>query len=65
MVEIVDLNTIGLPDCKSCTDPTKRISGYTMDVEGPGMPGVCYSCKNRQCRNKWNEIAKYIMRLEA
>ena len=65
MAGIIDLNEIDLPDCKACTDPTKRISGHTFDVEGPGVIGTCYSCENRRCRNKWNEIAKYIMRAEA
>lgn len=64
MDKIVDLNEIDLPDCKACTDSTKRISGHTMDVEGPGIPGMLYSCENRRCRDKWNEIAKYIMRAE-
>lgn len=64
MAEIIDLNKIDLPDCKACTDYTKRISAYTMDVEGPGMPGVLYSCENRRCRAKRNEIAKYIMRVD-
>lgn len=65
MSEIVDLNKIDLPDCKVCTNATKRIRAYTMDVEGPGIPGVLYSCENKRCRDKRNEIAKYIMRVEA
>lgn len=64
MSEIIDLKKIDLPDCKACTDATKRICAYTMDVEGPGVPGVLYSCENKRCRTKWNEIAKYIMRVE-
>lgn len=64
MTKIVDLNKTNLPDCKACTDATKRISAHTMDLEGPGIPGVLYSCKNRRCRAKRNEIAKYIMRVD-
>ena len=63
MAEIVDLNKIGLPDCKSCTDPTKQILARTMDVEGAGIPGVLYTCTNRRCRARRNEIAKYITRV--
>ena len=65
MAEIIDLNKIDLPDCQACTAPSKRILACTMDVEGPGMPGALYFCENRSCRAKWNEIAKYIMRMEA
>ena len=63
MNEIVDLNKIDLPDCKACTDPTKRVLGRTMDMEGPGIPGALYVCKNRRCRDRQDEIVKYITRV--
>lgn len=64
MPKIIDLNKMDLPYCKTCTDPTKRVLGSTMDIEGPGIPGVIYSCENRKCSARRYEIAKYIMRVE-
>jgi len=47
---IIDLTDFDTPDCKICTDPTKRVSSRTFDVEGPGRVGVIYTCENKTCR---------------
>jgi len=60
MAEIIDLGNLELPDCESCRDPSKRILGRTMDLEGTGVPGVLYRCDNRKCRSRYNAIGNFL-----
>lgn len=63
MAEIIDLEKDPLfSDCKSCKEPTKRVSGRTFDIDGPGVPGVIYDCDNRPCKSRNNAIASFVMR---
>lgn len=50
------------PDCDSCKDPTKRIAGKTIDLEGPGKVGLLYDCDNIVCKRKCNAIGSVIVR---
>ena len=54
------LNSKGL----ACQEATKRVMARTMDVEGPGVPGVIYTCDNRPCKAKRNAVGAYILRKE-
>lgn len=60
MTEIIQLGD--LPDCEKCTDPSKRIVGKTIDLEGPGKVGAFYDCDNLPCKRKYNTHASYILR---
>ena len=60
MAEILDLNHLELPDCEKCRDPSKRIFARTMDLEGPGVPGVLYQCNNKKCRSRRNVIGNFL-----
>lgn len=40
------------PDCKCCSEPTKRYVGRTIDAEGPGVVSKLYACDNQECRDK-------------
>ena len=62
MAEIINLDDDLFSDCESCREPTKWVAARTMDVEGPGMPGVIYDCDNRRCKARNNAIASYILR---
>ena len=64
MAEIISLGVDLLPDCAACAEPTKRVAARTMDVEGPGVPGVIYTCDNRPCKARKNAIGAYILRKE-
>ena len=48
----------------ACQEATKRVMARTMDVEGPGVPGVIYTCDNRPCKAKRNAVGAYILRKE-
>ena len=50
MTDVVDLMDFENPDCKGCTDKTKRICGKTFDIDGPGKIGAIFTCENRSCR---------------
>ena len=62
MAEVINLDTLELPDCEHCNHPSKRVYAKTMDLEGPGIPGVLYHCENRKCRRKWDAIGSFILR---
>ena len=64
MAEIITLDAGLLPDCAACQEATKRVMARTMDVEGPGVPGVIYTCDNRPCKAKRNAVGAYILRKE-
>lgn len=64
MAEIINLDAGLLPDCATCAETTKRVAAHTMDVEGPGVPGVIYTCDNRPCKDRKNAIGAYILRKE-
>lgn len=64
MPEIISLDTDLLPDCAACQEATKRVLARTMDVEGPGVPGVIYGCDNRPCKARRNAVGAYILRKE-
>lgn len=64
MAEITTLDASLLPDCAACQEATKRVMARTMDVEGPGVPGVIYTCDNRPCKAKKNAVGAYILRKE-
>ena len=64
MAEIINLDAGLLPDCAACQESTKRVMTRTMDVEGPGVPGVIYTCDNRPCKDMRNTIGAYILRKE-
>lgn len=60
MAEFIDLGKLKLPDCESCREVSKRIFVRTMDLEGPGVPGVLYQCDNKKCRNRRNAIGNFL-----
>ena len=63
MAEIIDLEKDPLfSDCNSCKEPSKRIAARTMDIDGPGVPGVIYDCDNRKCKERNNIIALFVFR---
>ena len=64
MAEIINLDVGLLPDCAACQEATKRVAARTMDVEGPGVPGVIYTCDNWPCKAKRNAVGAYILRKE-
>ena len=64
MAEIITLDAGLLPDCAACQEATKRVIARTMDVDGPGVPGVIYTCDNRHCKAKRNTVGDYILRKE-
>lgn len=51
-------------EIEACQEATKRVMARTMDVEGPGVPGVIYTCDNRPCKAKRNAVGAYILRKE-
>ena len=57
---IIDLTEI--PDCDTCSDPTKEVRGATIDFEGPGMTGRTYDCKNTKCRGIRNLKLLFLWR---
>lgn len=65
MAEIIDLEKDPLfSDCESCKEPSKRIAARTMDIEGPGVPGVIYDCDDKKCKERNNVIASFVLRRE-
>ena len=60
MGEIVNF----LPDCEACTEASKRVLARTMDVDGPGVPGVLYDCSNVPCKARKSAVGCYILRKE-
>lgn len=60
VAEIIQLGD--LPDCEKCTEPSKRICGRTIDLEGPGKAGVVYDCDNLPCKRKCNVHVSYLIR---
>ena len=62
MAEIITLGEFA--DCDTCQDVSKRVSGKTFDVEGPGKVGVIYDCDNKKCKRKNNIHVSYIIRKE-
>lgn len=53
-----------LPDCGSCPEPTKRISGRATDLEGPGVRSPVYSCGNKACKRGVAARISYLIRRE-
>ena len=51
------------PSCEHCEEPTKRITGRTFDVEGPGMIGKAYACDNRRCKRLKDLKGAYLLAL--
>ena len=64
MDEIINLGVDLLPDCEACTEATKRVLSRTMDVDGPGVPGVIYTCDHRPCKERRKAVGAYILRKE-
>lgn len=64
MADIIDLDDLEFPECEKCRDPSKRILGRTMDLDGPGMPGVLYQCDNKKCRGKRYAIGNFLFTRE-
>ena len=62
--KVIDLTNYDSPDCKVCTDQTKRITGMVFDAEGPGITTAIYTCKNRKCRKIRNVKAMFLLRRE-
>lgn len=60
--KIIGLAEIEAPDCPMCKEKTKRISGKTFDIEGPGMVGVLYDCKNERCKKQKREVEAFQLR---
>lgn len=60
MAEIIDLSDLELPDCQKCQHPSKRILARTIDLEGPGIPGVLYKCDNKKCRARRYAIGNFL-----
>lgn len=52
------------PDCESCKEPTKKVTGRTIDFGGPGKFGKLYSCDNNTCKKKRDAVAGYHIRKE-
>ena len=53
-----------LPDCASCPDPTKRVKGRAIDLDGPGVCSPIYDCRNKACRRVLNAKLGYLIRRE-
>lgn len=53
-----------LPDCASCQDPTKRVTGRAIDLDGPGVCNPIYDCRNKDCRRSLNARLSYLIRRE-
>lgn len=62
MCEVIP--TDQLPDCDSCKDPTKRIAGKAIDLEGPGKTSFLYGCDNTVCRKRCWSVLGVILRQE-
>lgn len=54
--EVIELSELTLPDCDTCTDPSKRRSGVVFDGEFPGSVTPIYNCSNNRCKQKRNAI---------
>ena len=39
MAEVINLDTLELPDCEHCDHPSKRVYAHTMDSEMPAEMG--------------------------
>ena len=63
MAEIINLGAGLLPDCAACTEASKVVAARTMDLEGPGVPGVIYDCENRACKARKRAVGAYILRV--
>ena len=59
---VIDLTDFDTPDCETCTDQTKYISGKMFDAGGPGEVTVTYGCKNQQCRKIRDAKGLYLIR---
>ncbi|MCH4239500.1 MAG: hypothetical protein LKF71_04445 [Oscillospiraceae bacterium] len=59
---VIDLTDFDTPDCETCSDPTKYISGKMFDAGGAGEVTVTYGCQNQQCRKIRKAKDLYLMR---
>ena len=59
---VIDLTELDTPNCETCSDPTKYISGKMFDAGGPGKITVTYGCKNQQCRKVRDAKDLYLIR---
>ena len=57
--KLIDLTSDDFPECETCNEPTKRVTGKSFDLDGPGQVGTTYWCKNRACQ------ALRVMKLRA
>lgn len=49
MGDLIDLTPDDFPECETCNEPSKRETGKTFDLDGPGKIGTMYHCENRAC----------------
>ena len=62
--KVICLDESLLPDCDACEGPSKYVTARTMDLEGPGIPGVIYGCGNRPCKRRKDTAGAYLLRKE-
>lgn len=60
--EIIELSELTLPDCNTCTDPSKRRSGVVFDGEFPRSITPIYNCSNNRCKQKRDAIMLNFIR---
>ena len=61
VINLTDVDFLLSPDCRTCQEPTKRVTGKTFDLEGPGMVGVMYGCDNYRCKECKDRKCSYLL----
>ena len=61
VIDLTDVDFLLSPDCRTCQEPTKRATGKTFDLEGPGMVGVMYGCDNYRCKECKDRKCSYLL----
>lgn len=64
LINLTDIDYLMTPYCSTCQEKTKRVSGHTFDLEGPGQVGTLYDCKNQKCKRIKDLKGKYLLRNE-
>lgn len=63
VIDLTDVDFLLSPDCRTCQEPTKRVTGKTFDLEGHGMVGVMYGCDNYRCKECKDRKCSYLLEL--